>query len=586
LPSRLAVVRAVASALGSSRTEDEVAEAVLDAVCTHLDAVTTSLWLMTPDGAGLRLTHERNGDPRAVATFARIPIEAELPGPQVVRSGEPCFVGSRADRDARWPVLAGTPSRSEAFVVLPLSAMDETLGVVSFGFAQPREFDADDRIAMLAVADQCAIALDRARLYQAARADADANHLLARVSAAGGGHDWLPVARQIAASCTDRFVDSCVVYIREGGVVRRAAASSRSFPGAPAELVDRFPTPLSSESPNAVAIRSGEDVHLPPIDEAQLAAITQPEFKKRVEHIRFGDAWMIPLLDAGRAFGAMLFATAVGHDMSAADVVLARQVAERTAVILRSATEYGQHRAALEALHDVLLPAAMPEVPGYDVSACYVPFTAGPNVGGDWWDVLRLRNGCVALSVGDVAGHGIPAVAVMGQLRNAMRARLVAGVDPAAVLDELSALLDWTDPDAHATAVIVVLQPETGALTWASAGHPPPLVALADGSSAYLDDPPGPPLGVTTGRRREHVNRTAALPAGALLHLFTDGLVEGRERPIDVGLKALAAAADREPARPLQLHCEQLVAALVERPEDDVCLLIAQRHDVADHPSA
>jgi serine phosphatase RsbU (regulator of sigma subunit) len=154
------------------------------------------------------------------------------------------------------------------------------------------------------------------------------------------------------------------------------------------------------------------------------------------------------------------------------------------------------------------------------------------------------------------------------------------------VLDELSALLDWTSPDAHATAAVVVLDPATGALTWASAGHPPPLVVLPDGSAAYLDQPPGPPLGVTTGGRREHANRTDVLPPGGLLHLCTDGLVEGRDRPTDIGLKALAAAADRDPEQTLQLHCEQIVAALVERPEDDVCLLVAQRHSGAGPQSA
>jgi serine phosphatase RsbU (regulator of sigma subunit) len=262
-------------------------------------------------------------------------------------------------------------------------------------------------------------------------------------------------------------------------------------------------------------------------------------------------------------------------------VDLAERVAERTSAVIRSASEFARHRAAVDALQHVLLPAEVPDVPGWEVGACYVPFTASPTVGGDWWDGLVLPDGRLALTVGDVAGHGVPAVAVMGQLRNTIRSRLVAGLGPAEALAELSSLLDWIDRTAHATAVAVVADPGTGELVWASAGHPPPLVMSPGGTPRWLDVPAAAPLGVPR-RDRPHPyrNHHDHLAPGETLHLYSDGLVEGRRWDIDTGLERLATAASRDrPGSTVQARCEGLVADLVHEAEDDVCLLIAHRLD-------
>lgn len=580
MPTRLAVVRAVAAALGTARTEDEVADAVLNAVGTHLDASTATLWLLTADGTHVVLAYERNADPEAIARFARIPIAAELPGPQVIRTGEPIFIRSTADRDERWPAIAGTPTPSEALAVLPLSATGEALGVVAFGFPDERDFDGQDRVALMAVADQCAIALDRARLYQAARADAVANHLLARVAAVGVAGGWERAAAEIAAVCTDGFVDTCLVYVREGGLVRRVAGASRSYPEVMRAVVDRFPTPISSSAANATAIRENRGVRIPPLGpEAIAAASPAAEYRHNVGHVRFGDGWALPLVHAGQPFGAMVFAVPQGHELDGDRLRLAHQVAERAAAVMRSAAEFADHRAALSAVHEVLLPPGIPSVRGFDVAACYVPFVGGPSVGGDWWDVLTLPDGRTAATMGDVAGHGVAPVAVTGQLRNTMRSRLVAGLAPSAVLHELSELLAWTHPMAHATAIVAVADPDTGALAWSSAGHPPPLVTGGGEPARFLEAAPAPPLGVV-GREAAtaYADHETELAPGARLHLYTDGLVEGRTRGIDDGLAALAAAAvGHDDRKPLQVRCEELIATLVERPEDDICLVIAER---------
>ncbi|HEY7070091.1 MAG TPA: SpoIIE family protein phosphatase [Acidimicrobiales bacterium] len=582
MPSRLVVVREVAAALGTARTEPEVADAVLNAVAEHLGAVTASIWLV--QGDALVLVHSRNADPIVYERIPRVALDDDAPGTDVIRTGEAHFFSSRAELDTRWPRLADIPSASNSLVVLPLSNTGAVTGVVSFGFDDAREFDDQDRVAFLAIADQCAIALDRAQLYEAARSEAAANELLARVSDTGGGGDWQEIADHISEVCADTFVDSCGITIREGSLVRRVAGASHSYPELTGEDIARFPTPISARTPAATAIRTGHPVHLPAPDASEHTdLIPKAEYRERVAHVRFGDSWVFPLFDGPDAFGAIGFASAVGEEMSPEHVALAERVAERASALIRSASEFARHRAAVDALQHVLLPAEVPAIPGWEVGACYVPFTASPTVGGDWWDGLLLPDGRVALTVGDVAGHGVPAVAVMGQLRNAIRSRLVAGLGPAEALAELSSLLDWTDPTAHATAVAVLAEPASGELVWASAGHPPALVTAPGREPRWLDAEAAAPLGALP-RDRPHPYRDNhdRLAPGETLYLYSDGLVEGRRRDIDTGLRLFAEAASRdEPGASVQTRCEQLVAEMVEQVEDDVCLLVAHRVDPA-----
>ena len=268
------------------------------------------MWLR--DGDELVMSFERNADPEAIRRFGRVPIDSDLPGPEVMRTGEAIFVASREDRDQRWPAIAGTPSPSEAMVVLPLEAAGRSHGVVSFGFGMPRTFSDEGRLAFLTVADQCATAIDRALLYEATHSDARANHLLARISGAiGASRDWEQLARDAVAACTDDFVDSCVVFVREGHLIRRVAVSSRTYGSAFEGLVGRFPTPISAPAPNAIVIRTGEEMELPSLTPEIIAAFSaSPEYVEQIRSIKLGEGWILPLRAGSVTFGAMIFAAA------------------------------------------------------------------------------------------------------------------------------------------------------------------------------------------------------------------------------------------------------------------------------------
>jgi hypothetical protein len=202
---------------------------------------------------------------------------------------------------------------------------------------------------------------------------------------------------------------------------------------------------------------------------------------------------------------------------------------------------------ALE-LQRALLPKAPPTFPDLAVSARYIAGVTDVEVGGDWWDVVDLGAGQVALGVGDVSGRGVPAAVVMGQTRAAMRAAGFAHLSPVevmSILDEQVAELvgpgdnEPTAPPRFATALYGVLEPASAILRLSNAGHLPPLVRSAAGDVRIVELPPATPLGLRIGGWEEVRVR---FPAGSTVAMFTDGLVESRGQEFDDGITELAAA--------------------------------------------
>ncbi|MBL7495643.1 SpoIIE family protein phosphatase [Frankia nepalensis] len=232
----------------------------------------------------------------------------------------------------------------------------------------------------------------------------------------------------------------------------------------------------------------------------------------------------------------------------------------------------------VEMLQRAILPRTLPDLPGIDLVARYLPAAGDAGVGGDWYDAGVLPGGGILLVVGDVAGHGLPAVAAMAELRHAARAYALAGFSPAGITTQLSANLA-PDPDGTtATAIVTQLDPVTHRLTWSCAGHPPPLL-IAGGDADYLDDVHGPLLGADPAL--SYGQTDLRLPPDSRLILYTDGLVERRRISITERLSTLAnVAADHMPRERDGLAdlCDRIlthVAGPAER-EDDLCLLAVQ----------
>jgi len=249
-----------------------------------------------------------------------------------------------------------------------------------------------------------------------------------------------------------------------------------------------------------------------------------------------------------------------------------RQLAEQRRTIA------AEHELAARLQQIILpIPAGPIELPGLEVAVRYLPAGQESLVGGDWYHAAALRDGSVLLAVGDVAGHGTPAATAMAQLRHALRALAVATTDPAALLAQLNHLtcdLEQEKPELAATAVIARYDPVARRLTWAQAGHPPPLLSRG-GRTGPLSRPPGPMLGVV-----DHATYTCVtldLGVGDVLLFYTDGLVEHRRRSLDDGLNAVIQTVDTavaaSPEQPLPVLLDRLRRA---NPDDDTCILAAR----------
>jgi PAS domain S-box-containing protein len=255
----------------------------------------------------------------------------------------------------------------------------------------------------------------------------------------------------------------------------------------------------------------------------------------------------------------------VGYVGSATDIHERRLMEER----LRKVYEREHHVA--ETLQRSLLPERLPRIDGVELAARYIPAGTGAGVGGDWYDAIELRDGRVAVVVGDVVGHGLRAAAVMGQLRNACRAYALVETSPAEVMARLNRLVTTDDQEVMATVLYLVLDRETGEVVYTSAGHPPPVVVSADGAT-FLDEGRSVPIGaVESAVFRE---ATAMLPEEATLFLYTDGLVERRDVSLDDRLAQLRAAATAA-GGDLPDVCEQVLLGVLgtQAPLDDVALL-------------
>ncbi|MFJ9817350.1 SpoIIE family protein phosphatase [Streptomyces sp. NPDC101151] len=281
----------------------------------------------------------------------------------------------------------------------------------------------------------------------------------------------------------------------------------------------------------------------------------------------------VPLIAHGEVLGALdLKRTVNPLPFDEDDVVLAAELASRAAVAIDNARWFQSVRNTALTLQRSLLPDHSPHHTGLELASRYQPAQATSEVGGDWYDVIPLAGDKTALVVGDVMGNGIDAAATMGRLRTATCAYADLDLAPDAVLQHLDKIT--CDLEHYiVTCLYAVYDPRTGQCTIANAGHMPPALARPGRAPAFLDLPTAAPLGVG-GIPFE--TTTTELGPGDLLVLYTDGLVETRQHPIDDRLGVLLGFLD-EPHRPLEETCDLLLYGL-RHPDDhdDVALLVAR----------
>ncbi|WP_374199991.1 SpoIIE family protein phosphatase [Kitasatospora sp. SUK 42] len=417
----------------------------------------------------------------------------------------------------------------------------------------------------------------------------------------GSSLDVTRTAEELAQAVVPRFADFVTVDLAEEvysgeepppgtslGRMRRAAlAGTRDdAPFHPVGTVlDVVPA-----TPLAGTLNSGAPVLEPRLAETERWRVQDPERSAQVLAYGVHSLVRVPLRARGVLLGLVRFWRADrAEPFEPEDLTLAEELVAHAAVCIDNARRYTREHAMTVTLQHSLLPRSLPAQNALEVAHRYLPARAG--VGGDWFDVIPLPGARVALVVGDVVGHGLHAAATMGRLRTAIHNFSTLDLPPDELLGHLDELVNRIDQDeaaddggaglAGATCLYAIYDPVSRRCALASAGHLPPAVVDPQGRVGYPELPTGPPLGLAV---LPFETVELELAEGSLLVLYTDGLVEGRDRDVDDGLELLRSALGGSARTPEQTCADVLDAMLPTHPEDDIALLVAETRGLAaDH---
>ena len=409
----------------------------------------------------------------------------------------------------------------------------------------------------------------------------DALMFLAEASQAlGGSLDAVDTLNEIARLAVPRLADWCAVQLASdtSGAYDNVAVAHIDPEKVrwALELEERYPPDPDAPTGAPEVIRSGRSELYPEIDDELLQAGAQDsEHLDIMRRLQMSSAMIVPLRARDRTLGAITFIFAEsGRQYSTHELELAEELGRRAGLALDHARLYEREHRTAETLQRALLPPRLPDIAGHELAARYLPGRRGDHVGGDWYDAFELSDGRYGIAIGDIGGRGVTAAALMGQVRNGLRAYALKSRGPGAALADLRALGEHLDDLVFATLSYIVYDPAAGEGVLASAGHLPVLVLEADGRTHYVSGPRCPPLGSGADAATEEHRFTLA--PGATLVLYTDGLVESRTRSIDTGLDRLAevARANREEVERL---ADEVVGAVPEHRQDDIALLALRR---------
>ncbi|MFJ4799474.1 SpoIIE family protein phosphatase [Streptomyces murinus] len=454
-----------------------------------------------------------------------------------------------------------------------------------------------DTTELRAVAGRAAVAQRRLRLLYDA------------MSSIGTTLDVERTAEELTRFTVPRFADyACVDLLDsvlrggepEGTMMRRTALSGidSDHPLYPVgTLVD-----FASQTPQAIGLGTGTPVLEPDLRNDGGWEQNDPDNADRILAHGIRSMLVVPVRARGVLMGvASFWRTARTEPFEEEDQAVAEELVARAAVAIDNARRYTREHTTAVTLQRSLLPRGVPDQSALEVAYRYLPAQAG--VGGDWFDVIPLPGARVALVVGDVVGHGLHAAATMGRLRTAVTNFSALDLSPDELLVHLDELVSRIDSDERgdaqgagefegllrdgrvardgianvtgASCLYALYDPVAGRVTIARAGHPGPALILPDGTATYPDVPVSPPLGLGDGMPVETLE--LELPEGSYLVLYTDGLLEDRQRDIGAGLDLLRdTLADSAGHGPEALCAAVLDAVLPARPIDDVALLVAR----------
>jgi GAF domain-containing protein/anti-sigma regulatory factor (Ser/Thr protein kinase) len=574
---RLEILEAIGRAALSHVGFEDLARGLLVRVTEAFRADTAGL-LLLDEASGELVARAAHGLEEDVAMEARVPLGRGFAG-RVAAQRRPIAIADVQEADIFNPLLRAAGLVS--LLGVPLVVDDKVTGVLHVGCLSRRHFDADDTELLELVADRIALAIEHARLYDAerrARAEAERAHERVRriesVTDIALAHLALDDAllRQLLMRVRDILgADTAAILLLDEDaheLVARAAC------GLEEEVERGVRIPLGAGFAGRVAAERAPVV-LHDLDQAE---VVNPLLREKGIRSMVG----VPLLGDESTLGVLHVGTLAPRSFSSDDIALLELAADRIAVGLAHSHLHEREHQVAAALHRTLLPERLPEVTGVELAARYVP-GAAEGIGGDWYDVIPLPRGEIALVIGDVVSRGLRAASVTSQIRNSLRAYAIDGDRPRSVLERLNRIVHGLGAREMATVLYLVLDVHTLEFSFSAAGHPPPLVVSPDGGTTFLEGGRSAPLGAVADPLVHEASGNLA--PGSTLLLYTDGLVERRDMWIDEGLRRLEAAAvaatgGRPTAEEL---CDVLLARLEQVPTADDVALLAARSTVAAH---
>ncbi|MFB8247255.1 SpoIIE family protein phosphatase [Streptomyces sp. NPDC055952] len=595
---------------GKDSGDRALGEVVHQAV-EDLGALVSGLYVLDGDSDDLVASVVAGAPPTVFTVPERIGRNSELLAAAVVRSGKAVFSASPGFDIRRDPLLRLIPY-PRSFAGVPVNAGGETAGVLMALWSPPLVADPTsvvDRLRALAsrlpptaLTSGSPVLRRKARpspspvivpvfevntasgsepghlwglpelpasaaltqMYQVHRLAESLNRAQGVDAVIAAAHQW--IARPFDAS-------TLVVALEDG-----ARLNVAGFAGSP-ELAQA----VHGRSPGHSAVVShvlhtGQPTFVP---DTRTLSESDPEIATDgVEALA-----ALPITAGGRTTGCCLLGFDRVRHLAAEEQTLLLMMTVNMAVALERERRAEAEHALAHALQQKLLPRALPVWSCVTTTARYLSAPASAGMGGDWYDAVALPDGRIGLVVGDVEGHGVDSAVIMGQLRSSLRAYAAEGHDPAEVLARSSSLLAELDTELHATCCFVRLDPDFETAEIALAGHPPPVLRNRDGGVAVLEAPPNVPLAVLPNPH--YAAGEAAVPAGSLLLLYTDGVAAGEEDDPVAAACALLEKTTVSETSSVEALADAIAtrAAVPGRRRDDLALMLV-RHEGAQQAPA
>ena len=554
MAGELAQLHSIATSLARAGAASDVTRIVGEHMVESVGACGAGIYTLTGNGTEMVLLDVRGRIAgRELAAGERLPLDDAGPLGVAIREGHPVWLGGPADRD-RYPatplaraVGAGTLG------IVPLVVEQETLGALFVLFDADNAPSNEDRRFVETVASQAAQPLERSRLFdEERRMRQRADRLQQLTTSLSGALTTQEVVDlfldQVSAAVGAAAVAMCIPDEGNHGSTRCHGAIALI----PAPWLDPGP---EVRTPLRAVLDRGRALYFPAVEDL---ADAYPGTHDLGELTHYSSAAFVPVTVARRPYAVTVLAWDQPVRLSTDVRSFIDTIASQCGQAIDRAQRYETERTIAETLQRSVLPETLPSLEGATVAARYLPGTAAMDVGGDWFDTILLEDGRIAFAVGDVVGKGVDAAATMAQLRNGMRALTLDSSDPGAIVTKLNRLLDGYTDAPFATLALVAVDPKTLETTMVSAGHLPPLVLAPGRDPRLLDGGRGLPLGVDPAASYEP--RQTVLEPGSVIVLYTDGLVERRDRSLDDGLRLLAEAAGDAP-----LDAEAVVELLIDR---------------------